>query len=154
MEQQDFHCSITAGVTPEQAFSGINDVAAWWSKSFKGASEHPGDVFTVRFGETFAEFEITEVIPNKKIVWFTRDCNLHFMKDKKEWKGTSLNWEISSNGDTTRVDMTHVGLVPEIECYHDCIKGWTFYVTSSLHKLLTEGKGIPDDKDHSARNRQ
>ncbi len=39
-----------------------------------------------------------------------------------------------------------MGLVPEIECYNDCVKGWNFYVNESLFKLMTEGKGIPERK--------
>ena len=39
--------------------------------------------------------------------------------------------------------MTHVGLVPGIECYEDCEKGWDFYIKESLFKFLTEGKGLP-----------
>jgi hypothetical protein len=44
----------------------------------------------------------------------------------------------------TEVSFTHVGLVPEIECYNDCRKGWDFYIKESLRKLITEGKGVPE----------
>jgi hypothetical protein len=40
--------------------------------------------------------------------------------------------------------MIHIGLVPEIECYTSCVKGWDQYVKGSLFKLLTEGKGLPN----------
>jgi hypothetical protein len=39
--------------------------------------------------------------------------------------------------------MTHDGLTPNVSCYNDCKKGWTYYVTESLQKLLTKGTGLP-----------
>jgi hypothetical protein len=51
-------------------------------------------------------------------------------------------FDISSTNEGTLVSVTHVGLVPEIECYEQCKKGWNFYV-ESLRKLMTEGKGEP-----------
>ena len=43
----------------------------------------------------------------------------------------------------TQVLFTHVGLVPQVECYDGCTKGWDQYIKGSLFKLLTKGKGEP-----------
>ena len=43
--------------------------------------------------------------------------------------------------------MTHVGLVPALQCFSDCSGGWGFYFSQSLRKLLTTGKGEPDPKE-------
>ena len=144
MTAEDYHSAIIATVTAEEAFESINHVWKWWATNFEGSSEKLNDVFTVRFGETFVTFKVVESVPSKKIVWLVTDCYLHWLKDKKEWKNTQLDWEISSKGDVTRIDFTHVGLVPEIECYNDCKKGWDFYSKESLKNLLTEGKGMPE----------
>lgn len=85
-----------------------------------------------------------EVVPDKKIVWLVTDSSIHWLKDKTEWSGTKVVWEASSAKGTTTIDMTHVGLVPEVECYDDCNEGWNFYVGKSLFKFLTENKGLPD----------
>ena len=75
------------------------------------------------------------------------DCNLHWLKDKKEWKGTDAVWEVSrNNGTTVTAQMTHIGLVSGIECYDECKKGWNFYLGESL---LTENKGLPDQENKS-----
>jgi hypothetical protein len=144
MNQQNYQCSITANITVEDAIEKINRVSAWWTKSCEGNSQKTGDTFAVHFGETFVDFKITEAIPNKRIVWDVIDCNLHWLEDKKEWKGTKMEWGISSNGNATQINFTHIGLVPEIECYGDCVKGWNFYIKESLFKLITEGKGLPE----------
>lgn len=143
MKQQDYHRSITADVSPEEAFDSINDVTAWWAKNFEGHSQRLNDVFTVRFGETWVTFRVSEFVPGKVVTWAVTDCNLHWIKTKKEWNGTSVRFEISKEGEQTRVTMTHIGLVPGAECYNDCENGWNEHFGESLLKLLTEHAGFP-----------
>ncbi len=57
-----------------------------------------------------------------------------------------MSFEITTKGNSTQIDFTHIGLVPEVECYNDCVKGWNQYVKDSLLKLITEGKGQPAKK--------
>jgi hypothetical protein len=144
MNQEDFNCSITANITPEEAIENISHVSDWWTTNFEGSSEKLNDVFTVHFGETFVTFKVFEAVANKKIMWLVIDCNLHWLKDKKEWKDTKMLWEVSGKNKSTQISFTHIGLVPEIECYDSCVKGWNFFVGESLLKLLSEHKGLPD----------
>jgi hypothetical protein len=144
MTGQDYSASTTANITAEEATERINHVADWWTASFTGASEKIGDTFTVRFGETFVDFAVIELVPAKKIVWRVTDCNLQFIEDKKEWKNTEVIFEISSDGAATTVTMTHSGLNPDVECFETCRKGWNFFITESLQKLLVENQGMPD----------
>ena len=144
MNGQDYSASITANITAEEATERINRVADWWTANFTGASEKVGDAFTVRFGETFVDFAVVELVPAKRIVWRVTDCNLHFIENKKEWKDTRVVFDLSSDGAATTVIMTHAGLVPGVECYENCEKGWNFCIKESLQKLLSENQGIPD----------
>jgi len=146
MKEQDYCVSITVNTTAQEAFKGINNISDWWTIIFEGYSEKLNDVFTVRFGETFITVKIVELIPYKKIGWHVIDCYKHWLKDKKEWKDTTISWEISAEKNVTQISFTHIGLVPGIECYKGCEKAWNFYVNESLFKLLTEGKGIPELK--------
>jgi Activator of Hsp90 ATPase homolog 1-like protein len=147
MTSKDYDRSIKANIPPAQAFDKITRVPDWWTKGFTGCSQKLGDNFTVRFGETFVDFKISELVPDNKIVWEVTDSNLHWLKDKKEWNGTKVVWEVSPEGKSeTRVRMTHSGLVPGVECYDRCKEGWDFYVGESLLKLLTEKKGLPDQR--------
>ena len=134
---EDYHCSITAKTSAKDAYACISRVYSWWASNFEGSAQKLDDVFTVRFGETWVTFKITEAIANETITWHILDCCLPWLADKKEWKNTDVLWEISSNDDITRVDMTHVGLVPAIECYGNCEQGWNHYIKGSLHKLLS-----------------
>ena len=143
MKKQDYQRSITADVTPEEAFDSINDVSAWWAKNVKGSSRRLDDVFTVDFGKTNVTFRVSEFIPGKAVTWEVTDCYLHWINDKKEWNGTSVRFEISKVREETRITMTHIGLAPGAECYNDCENGWNEHFGESLLKLLTEHAGFP-----------
>lgn len=152
MTQQNYHCSITANLTAKEAFDRINQVWAWWTKDFEGSSTNEGDVFTIHFGTTYVTFKITEMVTGLKIVWLVTESSLPFLKDQAEWTNTQVVFEILPQQNAVQVNMTHIGLTPEVECYNECQKGWNFYVKESLYKLLTENKGLPDGKKavHSA----
>ena len=144
MTNKDYSTTILVDQTPATVFNAVNNVGRWWTEDFEGNSKKLNDVFTVHFGETFITIKIVELIPNKKIVWHVIDCYKHWLKDKKEWKDTTISWEIAAEKNATQISFTHKGLVPGIECYDGCEKAWNFYVKESLFKLLTEGKGIPE----------
>ena len=49
------------------------------------------------------------------------------------------------NASTTRslFACAHMGLLPAVEYYESCVKGWDQYVKGSLLQLLTENIGQP-----------
>jgi hypothetical protein len=143
MEKQDFTCHITVDVTTKKAAEAITSVSRWWAQHVEGDTQNLNSIFTVRFGETSGTFKIVEVIPNKRMLWDVVDCYLPIFKNVKDWKGTKLRWDISTEGQSTRITFAHIGLVPGKECYQDCIGGWSFYIKESLFKLIAEGKGLP-----------
>jgi uncharacterized protein YndB with AHSA1/START domain len=153
MKQEDYHSSITANISATEAVERIGRVSDWWTAGVQGNSRNVGDAFTVRFGETFVTFKVVEVIPDKRIVWLVTDCNLHWIKNRTEWKGTKVAWDVLPENGVSRISMTHFGLVPGMECYNDCTSGWNFYVTESLFKLLTAGKGLPDRERSKGQNK-
>jgi hypothetical protein len=136
MKKQDYSTSIAVDTTAETAFNCINAVSKWWTEDMEGSTQKLNDIFTVRFGETFITLKITASVPGKKIVWLVTDCNKHWLKNKKEWNGTQLIWEIAAKNKTTRIDFTHVGLTEGLECYDACENAWTDYLHKSLTKLL------------------
>lgn len=144
MKNKNFHRTINVNASPAEALKKISQVDLWWAKNFSGSARKLKDKFTVRFGETFVDFQITELVPNKKVVWKVTDCNLHWIKAKKEWNNTEIVFEIWSEDKKSKIDFTHVGLVPGVECYNDCEAGWNGHVTTSLAGFINEGKGQPE----------
>lgn len=141
---KNFHRTMLVHVSAEEAMGKISQVNLWWARNFSGRAEKLNDRFTVRFGDTFVDFLITEYIPAKKVVWKVTDCNLHWIKAKKEWNGTEVVFEISAENAMSKISFTHVGLVPDVECYKDCETGWTGHITQSLADLINKGKGKPE----------
>jgi len=147
MEKQHLNLIITVAAPAEKAFTCINNVSQWWNENLVGSSHQLNDVFTIHFNaSTFVTHKIIEFVPNKKVVWLVTDCYLDWLKDKTEWTNTKMNFDITAKGNSTEINFTHIGLVPEVECYNDCVKGWNQYIKDSLFKLITEGKGEPQKK--------
>ena len=144
MENQDYTVSLMVNANAEETFDGINRVSKWWNKNLEGSSEKQDDEFTVRFGDVhYSRQKLVEVVPGKKIVWLVTDSLLNFIEDKQEWTNTKICFELSEQDNKTQIQFTHTGLVPRVECYEACVKGWDQYIKGSLFKYLTEGKGNP-----------
>ncbi len=145
MMKQGFTSSFSVDQTPHEAFAAINNVRGWWSGQIEGDTDKLGAEFTYRYKDVhFSKQKITEFIPGKKVVWRVLDSNLSFAKDKTEWNGTDIVFDISEKEGKTEVRFTHVGLVPEYECYGSCSNAWGMLVSSNLRKLITTGKSQPD----------
>ena len=148
METKNYHRTITVNGSAEESLKKITEVNNWWKHDFIGSAKKLNDTFKVPFGElngerSFVDFTVTEFEPGKKTVWKVTDCNLPWFKDKKEWNNTKVVFEIFPENNKTKIDFTHIGLVPGIECYDACEKGWDGHVTKSLLTFINEGKGNP-----------
>jgi hypothetical protein len=143
MKKQDYHYSFTADVPADEAFDAINDVKAWWATCFEGHATAVHDLFSMPFGKTWVNFEVIELVPGQMVAWLVTDCNIEFVRDKKEWNGTTVIFRIKPLAQGVEVSMTHVGLVPDVECYENCERGWNHHFGESLKKLLTEKVGLP-----------
>ena len=138
----DFTTTFFVNQTPKEVFNAVNNVRGWWQGDIQGKSEKLNDEFTYRMEEFhFSKQQLTEVIPNQKVVWSVTDSQLSFIKDKSEWTGTKIIFEISEINNKTQLRFTHAGLVPKIECYGDCSNAWEQLIQQSLFSLITTGKG-------------
>ena len=145
MNNQNFTTTLIVSKTASEVFNDINNVSKWWTENLEGSSQKLNDEFTVRFGDIhYSKQKLIEVIPDKKVVWLVTDSKLNWLTDKHEWMNTKISFEISNNDNKTQLHFTHMGLVPDVECYDNCVKGWNQFVNESLFKLITEGQGQPD----------
>ena len=148
MNNHNFTTTYLVDQTPEQAFNAINHVRGWWSEEIEGSTDKLGDEFTYHYKDVHrCKMKITEVIPGKKVVWRVLENYFNFIEDKNEWKDTEISFEISRKGNKTEVRFTHVGLVPEYECFDVCSNAWGSYINGSLRSLITTGEGKPNLKE-------
>jgi Activator of Hsp90 ATPase homolog 1-like protein len=148
MATSGFTTTIVVAQTPKEVFNAINNVRGWWSENIEGDTEKLNDEFIYSFRDDHrCQIKLTEVIRDKKVVWHVMDNYFSFTKDKTEWTGTNIEFEITEKGNRTQLRFTHRGLVPEFECYKVCFNAWTSYITDSLRNLITTGKGQPNPKE-------
>ena len=155
MNSPNFTASIFIDQPPEEVFNAITNVRGWWSEEIEGGTAQLNDVFVYHYKEVHVcKIKLIEVIPDKRVVWHVLDNFFSFTKDKSEWKDTTVEFEIASEGNKTKLQVTHVGLVPEYECFEICRDAWTNYITNSLKNLITTGKGQPNPKEGEGFNAQ
>ena len=148
MNNQNFTTTFSVDKTPKEAFDAINNVRGWWSEEIEGSTDKLGDEFTYRYKDVHhCKMQLTEVIPDKKVGWLVLDNHFNFTEDKSEWKGTKIIFEISKKDNKTEIRFTHLGLVPEYECFNVCSNAWGSYINGSLRSLITTGTGHPNQKE-------
>jgi hypothetical protein len=148
MKTKDYATSFMVDQSPEEVFDTINNVRGWWSGEIDGSTDNLGAEFTYRYKDLHRSTQkITELVLGKRVVWHVLDAQINFVKDKTEWKGTDVVFEITRKDGKTELRFTHVGLIPAFECYGKCSGAWGFYINESLRSLITTGKGDPNPKE-------
>ncbi len=145
-KMENFKKTIIVSKSENEVYNALtNAITKWWTEMFEGIANQSGQSFTIRFGPAvFKTMQVEELIPNKKIVWLVTDALIDIpeLKNKTEWMGTKIVWEISTLNDKTILQLTHFGLTPEVECFSICQKGWNDF-TKSLEAFIETGIGQP-----------
>lgn len=140
-----FTTSITVDKSPEEVYEAVNNVRGWWLNNIEGETDKINAEFKFYAGERLQfHFKIIEMIPYERIVWLVIDQNFKDTEEK-EWKDTTLLFEISEMGGQTQLRFTHLGLVPPFECYGVCQNSWTNYIQISLFNFINKGIGQPNE---------
>jgi hypothetical protein len=148
---QNYTVSFTVDQSPAEVFAAINNVRGWWSEEVEGDTDRLGATFDYHYQDVHrCTMNITEFVPDQKVVWHVVDNDFNFIKDKAEWIGNDLLFEIARQGDQTEVRFTQVGLVPAYECYDVCSDAWGTYIKGSLRNLITQGQGQPNQNEEIA----
>ncbi len=154
MTGRDFTTTLMVDRTPREAFDAINNVRGWWSEEIQGSTDSLGGEFTYHYLDVHrCKMKVMEFVPEKKVVWLVLDNYFNFTRDRSEWKGTTISFDISRKGGMTEVRFTHLGLVPAYECYDVCSNAWSTYISGSLGSLITKGKGYPNRKEERVEGR-
>jgi hypothetical protein len=146
MSEPSFSTTFVVDQTPAEAFAAINDPRGWWSHQIDGDTDRLGAEFHYdNLPAHEATMRVVELVPDERVVWECLDNTFDFIDDKTEWIGTKPRFEISKDGERTRVTFTHAGLVPDHECFDVCSNAWGGYIGDSLRNLIVTGKGNPNN---------
>src|SRR6478609_2623438 len=133
MTTSDFTTTILVDNSAKEVFNAINNVRGWWPGEIKGNTDKLNDEFSYRMEDMhFSKQRLVEVITNEKVVWLVTESELNFVKEKSEWTGTKIIFEISKVNNKTQLRFTHLGIVPKIECYNICSGAWGNLIQKSL----------------------
>jgi hypothetical protein len=147
MTGSDFTITLLVDQSPREAVTAINNVRGWWSEEIEGSTDQLFAVFDYHYEDVHrCKIKIIELDPGKKVVWQVLENYFKFTADKSEWTNTTIRFDISEKDKKTQIQLTHLGLVPEYECFNICSNAWTNYIQNSLKKLITTGKGEPNGK--------
>jgi hypothetical protein len=145
MTTTDFTTTLSIDQTTTEAFTAINNVRGWWSEEIEGSTNKLNDEFKYSYEDVHrCQIKLIEVVPDKKVVWHVMDNYFKFTKDKSEWIGTKISFEIFRKDNKTQIHVTHLGLNPDYECFDVCSNAWTHYIQESLRDLIVTGKGQPN----------
>ena len=145
MTDRNFTTTFTVSQTPDEAFAAITNVRGWWSEAIDGSTDRLGEEFAYRYRDLHrCRIKVTDLVPGRKVAWRVLENYFSFTRDNTEWTGTDIVFDIVPRGDQTEIRFTHIGLVPEYECYDVCTDGWGTYINLSLRSLIATGKGQPN----------
>ena len=151
MNDQHYSTRFTTDRSPQQVFEAVTNVRGWWSEATLGDTAKLGAVFYYRYQDIHhCTFQITELVPGKKVAWHVLYNVFSFTRDKSEWDGTDVVFEIAKQGDKTELRFTHRGLLPAHECYEICSNAWGQFISRSLRDLIDTGKGQPNPPEEHA----
>ena len=140
-----YSTSYAVDRAPEEVYRAILDVPAWWTGEVEGTTDAVGAEFSYRHPpQHYSRQRVTELEVGRRVVWHVVDSELPFVSDPAEWTGSQIVFDLTPVPDGTVLHFTHLGLVPDVECYDACSAGWLHYVTGSLRSLITTGAGLPD----------
>ena len=155
MKDKNFTTSIVVSQSPEEVYNAINNVRGWWSEEIEGPTDELNKEWFYHYKDIhLCKMKVVELEPEKKIIWTVMENNFKFVKDKEEWTGNRLIFEIGKEGEKTRLTFTQEGLTEFYECYDVCQEAWTNYVNNSLYKLITTGKGEPNPSEGDGYNKE
>jgi uncharacterized protein YndB with AHSA1/START domain len=148
MNNSDFSTTMVVGASPATVFNAINNVRGWWSQNVDGATDVLNSEFDYHYQDVhLCKMKITELVPDKRVVWDVLHNYFKFTADKSEWIGDKITFEISEKDGKTQLQFTQKGLTPAKECYHVCHDAWTHYIQDSLKQLILTGEGKATPKD-------
>ena len=113
----------------------IHDVSKFWPEEFEGKSSKLDDEFIFRSGDThYSKNRVIEFVPAKKVVWLVTESLRK--PDNYEWTGTKMIFELTPEGDNTRLEFTYDGFILQDE-YDRLVRVCDMVIKDRLYNFIT-----------------
>lgn len=87
-----------------------NDLTQWWPEDVTGETTKLNDEFTFTTGDShYSKNRVIELQPDKKLVWLVTESIRK--TDNFDWSGTKMIFELTPNGDNTKIEFTYDGVI-------------------------------------------
>lgn len=135
----DYHADVTINAPLDTVFAAVSSVAGlsgWWATDTSGSPE-PGSQLRFSFSDGAAVMRVEDRTPTLER-W---TCLGH--SGQPEWDHTTVTFRLTEvSPAVTRLQFTHGGLRPQLDCYGHCSAGWN-YLMGSLASYAETGTGYP-----------
>ena len=139
--------SLMLDAEPAQVYAALSTPAGlrgWWTQDCDVATAI-GETSRFRFGRHHKAMLVEQLDPNHDVRWLCTGAHIAApeLTRPDEWVGTRIVFRLTAQeAGRTRVDFEHVGLVPEMECFGMCSRGWNYFL-ESLQAFVRTGHGTP-----------
>ena len=121
-------------VAPEtvyDALTTLDGLSSWWTETTSGDTG-PGGVIRFQIG---LALKVAELDPGRLVRWEVID-------GPAEWVGTTIQWDLSQDGDWTIILLKHQGWREPVEFMHHCSTKWAIHLMN-LKRLAETGTAAP-----------
>jgi uncharacterized protein YndB with AHSA1/START domain len=144
-----FTCDIRLAAPVHKVYEALTTpqgLKGWWTATAEIGTAI-GALSTHHFGNTHNTMRIDQWEPGRAVRWTCVAQDHHApdaLSKTDEWVGTSIEFRLLENEDGgTNLHFEHHGLVPSLECFEICDRGWTHFLGTSLRGLVETGVGQP-----------
>ena len=125
-----------------EALTTQHGIQNWWTTASEVGTT-VGQQITIRFGDTYKVMQIEALHPFTEVQWGVTDAHLVVPGYTNEWIGTTIIFQLIPQSETvTQLQLEHIGLTPQVECFEICSQGWNQFL-GSLKSYVETGKGSP-----------
>ena len=121
-----------------KALATRDGLAGWWTSDTRGDANE-GGIIEFYFNQNRVDAKVVELAPGKHVVW-------QVVRGPDDWLGTKISFDLSKNGDLTKILFKHGGWREANEHMSHCSTKWGVFMLS-LKSLVETGKGqaFPND---------
>jgi uncharacterized protein YndB with AHSA1/START domain len=114
-------------------------LSKWWTTDTHGAGG-PGSVIAFRFGDAGPDFEVIELVANRKVVW------RHSGEMPTAWMGSEISFLLEETEKQTFVNFRHYNWHQSDDFLAHCSTKWGIFMMS-IKSCIETGRGQPYPDD-------